>query len=119
MPEVGVSEEGVCFKIIFQFNDLKLKNEIFMRIDMKHSYFSNYIIICCNQFFPLLKLTHHFVHVLTSPGAVISRDKPLISHYCNTMHMYRWNRIYFMANNATHCFIQCFPALRCHFALKF
>ena len=26
-----------------KFNDLKLKNEIFVRIDMKHSYFSNYL----------------------------------------------------------------------------
>ena len=26
-----------------KFNDPKLKNEIFVRIDMKHSYFSNYL----------------------------------------------------------------------------
>ena len=26
-----------------KFNDLKLKKEIFVRIDMKHSYFSNYL----------------------------------------------------------------------------
>ena len=26
-----------------KFNDPKLKNEIFLRIDMKHSYFSNYL----------------------------------------------------------------------------
>ena len=45
MPEVAVSEEGLCCKIIvlFKFNDPKLKQEIFMRIDIKHSYFSNYL----------------------------------------------------------------------------
>ena len=26
-----------------KFNDPKLKNEIFLRVDMKHSYFSNYL----------------------------------------------------------------------------
>ena len=26
-----------------KFNDPKLKNEIFVRIDMKHSYFSNFL----------------------------------------------------------------------------
>ena len=26
-----------------KFNDPKFKNEIFVRIDMKHSYFSNYL----------------------------------------------------------------------------
>ena len=26
-----------------KFNDPKFKNEIFLRIDMKHSYFSNYL----------------------------------------------------------------------------
>ena len=34
-----------------KFNDPKLKNEIFVRIDMKHSYFSNYLFamnfFCC------------------------------------------------------------------------
>ena len=44
MPEVGVSEEGDCCKIIFLFNDPKLKNEIFVRIDMKHANFSNYLV---------------------------------------------------------------------------
>ena len=36
MPEVGVSEEGVCCKdhLPVKFNDPKLKNEIFVRIDM-------------------------------------------------------------------------------------
>ena len=37
-----------------KFNDPKFKNEIFVRIDKKHSYFSNYLF--CNQFFLLLKL---------------------------------------------------------------
>ena len=56
MPEVGVSEERVCCKdhLPVKFNDPKFKNEIFMRIDMKHSYFQT----ICLQFFLLLK---HFV----------------------------------------------------------
>ena len=54
MPDVGVSEEGVCYRrgsvlqdclpVKFQevkFKDPKFKHEIFVRIDMKHSYFSN------------------------------------------------------------------------------
>ena len=41
MPEVGVSEEEVYCKIVFL--DPKLKNSIFFRIDMKHSYYSNYL----------------------------------------------------------------------------
>ena len=36
-----------------KFNDLKLKNEIFVRIDMKHSYFTNYLFAI--NFFLLLK----------------------------------------------------------------
>ena len=44
MPEVGVSEEGVC-KILFPCYDPKLKNGISFRIDMKHSYFSNYLFL--------------------------------------------------------------------------
>ena len=53
MPEVGVSEEGVCCKdhLPVKLNDQKLKNEIFVSIDMKHSYFSNYLFainfFCC------------------------------------------------------------------------
>ena len=41
---IGVSEEGVCCKMESQdvkFKDRKFKHDIFMRIDMKHSYFSN------------------------------------------------------------------------------
>ena len=39
-----------------KFLDVKLKDpmfkhEIFMRIDMKHSYFSNYFIICLQSIF--------------------------------------------------------------------
>ena len=34
----------------------KCKHEIFVRIDMKHSYFSNYFIICCNQFFSVVEI---------------------------------------------------------------
>ena len=37
-------EEGVyCRPTSVKFNDPKFKNEIFLRIDMKHSYFSNYL----------------------------------------------------------------------------
>ena len=43
MPEVGVSEEGVYCKIISCEVYPKLKNSIFFRINMKHSYFSNYL----------------------------------------------------------------------------
>ena len=40
-----------------KFKDPKVKHEIFVRIDMKHSYFSNYFIICLPSiFFLLLKL---------------------------------------------------------------
>ena len=31
-------------------------HEIFMRIDMKHSYFSNYFIICLPSFFSIIKV---------------------------------------------------------------
>ena len=31
------------FTVTVKFNDPKLKKEIFVRIDMKHSYFSNYL----------------------------------------------------------------------------
>ena len=60
-----------------KFNDPKLKNEIFVRIDMKHSYFSNYsfamIVDCClpkimhNSLFCCLKKfknKFNFVYVL-------------------------------------------------------
>ena len=33
------------------FKDPKFKHEIFVRIDMKHSYFSNYFIICLQSIF--------------------------------------------------------------------
>ena len=58
MPEVGVSEKEDCCKIIFLFNDPKLKKEIFVRIDMKHSNFSNYLlqsvvetVVVCQTYF--------------------------------------------------------------------
>ena len=48
--EVGVCQRMVCQKREFavrlsscEDNDPKLKNETFVRIDMKHSYFSNYL----------------------------------------------------------------------------
>ena len=48
-----MSEEGVCCKdhLPVKLNDPKFKNEIFVRVDMKHSYFSNYLFainfFCC------------------------------------------------------------------------
>ena len=51
MPEVGVSEEGVCCKdhLPVKFNDPEFKNEIFVRIGMKHSFFLFAInfFLCC------------------------------------------------------------------------
>ena len=51
-----------------KFNDPKLKNEIFVRIDMKHSHFSNYLfainfsvvetVVVCQ------KLIHVYAYVL-------------------------------------------------------
>ena len=59
--EVGVCQRLVCQKREFavrssscEVNDPKLTNEIFVRIDMKHSYFSNYLFAI--NFFLLLKL---------------------------------------------------------------
>ena len=43
VPEVGVTEDGVLLQDhLPKFKDPKFKHEIFMTIDMKHSYFSNY-----------------------------------------------------------------------------
>ena len=41
-----MSEEGVCCEdhLPVKFNDPKFKNKILVRIDMKHSYFSNYLL---------------------------------------------------------------------------
>ena len=52
VPELGVSEEGfavrssTCEVSRCKFKDPKFKNEIFVRIDTKHSHFSNYFITC-------------------------------------------------------------------------
>ena len=40
----------VKFKDV-KFKDPKFKHEIFMTIDMKHSYFSNYFILCLPSIF--------------------------------------------------------------------
>ena len=37
-----------------KFNDPKFKNEIFVRIDMKHSYFSNYFMIYLQSIFSVV-----------------------------------------------------------------
>ena len=39
-----------------KFKDLKFKHEIFMRIDMKYSYFSSYFIICLNLIFSVVAI---------------------------------------------------------------
>ena len=54
MPEVGVSEEGVCCKIIFLRSLMIRSSKMFVRIGMKHSFFSNYLFAI--NFFVLLKL---------------------------------------------------------------
>ena len=38
------------------FKDPNFKHEIFVRIDMKHSYFSNYFIICLPSLFSVVKV---------------------------------------------------------------
>ena len=38
------------------FKDLKFKHEIFVKIDMKHSYFSNYFIIFLQSFFSVVEI---------------------------------------------------------------
>ena len=54
VPEVGVSEEGVCYLLPVKFQDMKIKDPKFkhVRIDMKHSYFSKliYDIHACMSF---------------------------------------------------------------------
>ena len=50
-----------------QFKDMKFKHEIFMRIDMKHSYFSNYFIIGLpSNFSAILLFDFMFMHNLCS-----------------------------------------------------
>ena len=39
-----------------KFKDPKFKHEIFVRIDMKHSYFSNYFIICLPLIFSVVEI---------------------------------------------------------------
>ena len=39
-----------------KFKDPKFKHELFMRIDMKHSYFSNYFIICLQSIFSIVEI---------------------------------------------------------------
>ena len=39
-----------------KFKDPKFKHEIFVRIDMKHSYFSNYFIICLQSIFSVVEI---------------------------------------------------------------
>ena len=59
MPEVGVSEEGCYNRLPVKFQDVKFtvtkcKHEIFVRIDMKHSCFSNYFIICLQSIIEII-----------------------------------------------------------------
>ena len=39
-----------------RFKDTKIKHEIFMRIDMKCSYFSNYFLICLPSIFSVVEI---------------------------------------------------------------
>ena len=39
-----------------QFKDPKFKHELFVRRDMKHSYFSNYFIICLPSIFSVVEI---------------------------------------------------------------
>ena len=39
-----------------KFKDPKFKHEIFVRIDMKHSYFSNYLIISLQSNFSVVEI---------------------------------------------------------------
>ena len=43
-----------------KFTVSKCKHEIFVRIDMKHSYFSNYFIICLQSIFLLFVVCQKF-----------------------------------------------------------
>ena len=53
-PPLKIHEIKVSENIPYKFKDLKFKHEIFVRIDMKHSYFSNYFITCLQSIFFLL-----------------------------------------------------------------
>ena len=55
-------EDGVCCKIVFQRSEV---HEIFMRIDMKHSYFSNYFITCLPSFFSIIKVIIELLFMFT------------------------------------------------------
>ena len=39
-----------------KFKDSKLKHEIFVRIDMKHSYFSNHFMVCLQSIFSVVEI---------------------------------------------------------------
>ena len=39
-----------------KFKDPMFKHEIFVRIDMKHSYFSNYFILCLPSIFSVVEI---------------------------------------------------------------
>ena len=56
-----MSEEGVCCNLPVKFKDPKFKHEIFVRIDMKHSYFSNYFIISLQSIFYVVEIIELFV----------------------------------------------------------
>ena len=48
-----------------KFNDPKFKNEMFVRIDMKHSFFSNYQFFCVVETVVVCqKLIHVYAYVL-------------------------------------------------------
>ena len=53
-----MSEELLQDRLPVKFQDVifNFKHEIFVRIDMKHSYFSNYFIICLPSLFSVVKV---------------------------------------------------------------
>ena len=56
MPEVGVSEEGVCYKdyLPVKFNNPKFKDEIFR--ENRHEAFILLKLFVCNHFFSIVEI---------------------------------------------------------------
>ena len=62
MPEVGVSEREIASKLSScevsrcEVSIRSSSMKFFVRIDMKHSYFSNYFIICLQSIFSVVEI---------------------------------------------------------------
>ena len=59
-----MSEDGVCYKFVSCDVERSEVHEIFMRTDMKHSYSSNYFIVCLPSLFLLLKLIELLLNII-------------------------------------------------------